>query len=87
MPIRMHLRLLFFTLLMSSAAMGQLAKRKVDALHLAWIKFNWVGDSLANKYFDKLAMTIPIQIDQLPYAFTAQLDLGAVSTPCSMASR
>jgi len=78
--IRANTNILFFTLLISSGAMGQLAKRKVDALHLAWIKFNWVGDSLANKYFDKLAITIPIQIDQLPYAFTAQLDLGAVNT-------
>jgi hypothetical protein len=68
------------TLLISTATMGQLPRKKVDKMHLPWIKFNWEGDSLANRYFDKLAITIPLKIDQLSYPFTAQLDLGAVNT-------
>jgi len=42
-----------------------------------WIKFNWVGDSISHRYFGKTAIDIPIQIENLPYKFTAQFDLGA----------
>lgn len=45
-----------------------------------WIPFKWVGDSVAGKYFDKLAMTVPVGIENLPYKFEMQLDLGAVTT-------
>ena len=48
--------------------------------HLEWIPFNWIGDSVGNKYFDKLAMTIPVTIDDLPHKFNMQLDLGAGTT-------
>jgi hypothetical protein len=45
-----------------------------------WIKFNWVGDSIGAKYFDKTAIDIPIQIENMPYKFVAQFDLGATSS-------
>lgn len=45
-----------------------------------WIPFSWTGDSVSGKYFDKLAMIIPVTIDNLPYKFKMQLDLGAVTT-------
>lgn len=45
-----------------------------------WIPFKWVGDSVAGKYFDKLAMTVPVRIENLPHKFEMQLDLGAVTT-------
>ena len=47
---------------------------------LEWIPFNWVGDSISGKYFDKLAITIPVTIDNLPHKFNMQLDLGAIDT-------
>jgi hypothetical protein len=75
------IRIIFFTLLSSSAAFCQTPQKDLNTLSLPWIKFNWVGDSLANRYFDKIAITIPIRIDHLPYNnLVAQLDLGAVHT-------
>jgi hypothetical protein len=47
---------------------------------LAWIPFNWEGDNVSGKFFDKIAITIPVTIDNLPYKFNMQLDLGAVVT-------
>lgn len=44
--------------------------------NLEWIAFSWEGDSVFGKYFDKLAMNIPVSIDSLPYLFYMQLDLG-----------
>jgi hypothetical protein len=45
-----------------------------------WIPFEWVGDSVSGKYFDKAAITIPVSIDGLPHKFNMQFDLGAVTT-------
>lgn len=45
-----------------------------------WISFKWIGDSISGKYFDKLAITVPVTFDNLPYKFQMQLDLGAVET-------
>lgn len=47
---------------------------------LDWIPFNWVGDSVSGKYFDKLVMTIPVSVDNLPHKFNMQFDLGALNT-------
>jgi hypothetical protein len=47
---------------------------------LRWIPFNWEGDSVSGKYFDKLAITIPVSVDNLPHKFNMQLDLGALNT-------
>jgi|688.fasta_scaffold233591_1 hypothetical protein len=47
---------------------------------LDWIPFNWEGDSVSGKYFDKLAITIPVTLDNLTHKFNMQFDLGATST-------
>ena len=47
---------------------------------IQWIPFNWIGDSISGKYFDKLAMTIPVTLDNLPNRMNMQLDLGAFET-------
>ncbi len=67
-------------ILMTVESYGQVAKQQIDKLHLPWMRFVWEGDSLAGRYFDKVGMSIPIKIENLPYNFTAQLDLGAVHT-------
>lgn len=46
---------------------------------IPWINFNWVGDSLSGRYFDKLAINVPFRIDGIPNQFTSQFDLGATS--------
>lgn len=46
----------------------------------SWINFEWYGDSLSNKYFDKIAITIPFSIEGIPHKFESQFDLGATST-------
>lgn len=67
----MRQTLISLLLLLSLTTFGQ---------KLEWIPFKWEGDSIAGKYFDKLAMTIPVTIDNLPHKFNMQLDLGAVTT-------
>jgi hypothetical protein len=52
----------------------------VFAQNIEWIPFNWVGDTVSGKYFDKLAITVPVTLDNLPHKFSMQLDLGAVTT-------
>jgi len=45
-----------------------------------WINFDWVGDSISNKYYEKVAITIPFSIEGIPHQFNSQFDLGATST-------
>jgi hypothetical protein len=47
---------------------------------MEWIPFNWKGSQVSGKYFDKLAITIPVSVDNLPHKFNLQLDLGAITT-------
>lgn len=63
------LSLFFFFTFLSSA------QTKKD-----WIKFNWHGDSIYGKYYDKVAMTIPMKLEQLPFHFCSQFDMGATQT-------
>ena len=42
-----------------------------------WISFEWKGDSIGNKYFDKIAMFIPVTFKGIPDKFKAQFDLGS----------
>ena len=51
-----------------------------NGLSQEWIPFEWVGDSIGNRYFDKLAISIPVKIDSISYNFKMQLDLGATQT-------
>jgi hypothetical protein len=43
-----------------------------------WIPFQWEGDSIGKTYFDKAWISIPISLNELPYKFKMQFDLGAV---------
>lgn len=61
----------FLFLLVTTAAFGQ---------QLPWIPFSWEGATLAGRHFDKVAITVPVTLDNLPRKFNMQLDLGAVNT-------
>ena len=63
--------IIVFSFIISSMSYGQ---------KLNWIPFEWVSDSISGKYFDKLAINIPVSIDGLPHKFNMQFDLGAVTT-------
>jgi len=45
-----------------------------------WIKFDWHSETIFGKYYPKVAMSIPLKIENLPYNFCGQLDLGATTT-------
>ncbi|NOX87353.1 MAG: hypothetical protein GXO86_15580 [Chlorobi bacterium] len=47
---------------------------------ISWIRFEWEGDTIGGKYYEKLAMFVPFRIEGIPYKFTSQLDLGAPMT-------
>jgi hypothetical protein len=55
-------------------------RNEKNVQQLNWIPFNWIGDSVSGRYFDKLAITVPVTVDKLPHQFEMQLDLGAVTT-------
>lgn len=58
-------------LLVTTAAFGQ---------QLPWISFNWDSATLAGRHFAKAAILVPVTLDNLPYKFNMQLDLGAINT-------
>jgi len=43
---------------------------------LEWIPFNWEGDTISGKYIEKAYIYIPVKIEDMPYDFTMQFDLG-----------
>lgn len=43
-------------------------------------KFKWVNDSVSGRYIEKLAILLPVKIDNLPNSFLMQLDLGSNQT-------
>lgn len=45
-----------------------------------WIHFDWHGENIYGKYFDKVAMSIPLKVENMPYNFCGQFDLGATTT-------
>ncbi|WP_298393183.1 hypothetical protein [Flavobacterium sp.] len=45
-----------------------------------WIHFDWHGENIFGKYYEKLAISLPLKIEKLPYNFCCQLDLGATKT-------
>ena len=55
-------------------------KNTQNQQELNWINFNWEGDSIGVKYFDKTYITIPFSIEGIPHKFKSQFDLGATST-------
>ena len=48
--------------------------------NLPWIPFEWVGDSIGDRYYDKLGIYLPFSIEGIPHQFKSQFDLGAVNT-------
>ena len=46
---------------------------------IEWIPFNWVSYTISDRTFEKAAMNIPVTIDDLPYKFTMQFDMGAAT--------
>ncbi len=64
--------ILFLLLFISPALFGQANNN--------WIKFDWHGEIIFGKYYPKVAMSIPLKIENLPYNFCGQLDLGATTT-------
>lgn len=63
--------LLFILLLCKFSGFGQETK---------WIPFNWEGADISGRQFNKIAITVPVTLDKLPYKFKMQLDLGAVES-------
>jgi hypothetical protein len=51
-----------------------------SAQDLKWMRFEWTGDSISGKYFDKSSIIIPVKVNDIPANFTMQFDLGAVKT-------
>jgi hypothetical protein len=51
-----------------------------NAQKIDWIPFDWVSDKIEGRYFDKLLITIPVTLDNLPHRFNMQFDLGAINT-------
>jgi hypothetical protein len=68
--------IIFFVLLFAYSCNQQ----KKSAKQISWIRFEWEGDSIGNRYFDKLALFVPFQMEGIPYKFSSQLDLGAPIT-------
>ena len=54
-----------------------ITKNKNTLNEISWAEFRWTNDTLNGKYFTKTSMSIPCKIDDLPYNFTFQFDLGA----------
>src|SRR5690606_10654906 len=51
-----------------------------DAQQIQWIPFEWASDSISGRYFDKMAIDIPVQIEDISDNLYMQLDLGAITT-------
>ena len=43
----------------------------------SWFPFHWYSGTVSGRYFDKLAITLPIRVNSLKGNFTAQFDLGS----------
>lgn len=47
---------------------------------VAWFPFQWYGEKVDGKYYDKLAMFLPVRVQALRGRFIAQFDLGSDAT-------
>jgi len=47
---------------------------------LGWVPFNWESDIISGKYIEKAYIYVPVKIENIPYDFTMQLDLGTDQT-------
>lgn len=66
--------------LLSFFSTDPLSSSGQEAEGVPWIPFEWVGDSIGDRYYDKLGIYVPFSIEGIPYQFKSQFDLGAVST-------
>jgi hypothetical protein len=64
----------FFTVLITFSSCNS---NLLDREKIQWISFEWSGDSLGDKYFDKTAMFVPVSFTGIPHKFIAQFDLGS----------
>jgi hypothetical protein len=46
----------------------------------SWFSFEWYADSVSGRYYDKLAIFLPVEIPHLKGNFITQFDLGSNST-------
>ena len=46
----------------------------------AWFPFNWYGQTIGSRYYDKLAIIVPVKINDLKANFVTQFDLGSDAT-------
>lgn len=65
-----------FLLITSCSGLGE----KMKSEKINWINFEWQGNYIGDRYFDKLAIFIPFSIEGIPHNFKSQFDLGATST-------
>ena len=47
---------------------------------LQWIPFSWEGDTISGIYIEKAFLNVPVKIENLPYEFTMQFDLGTYNS-------
>lgn len=47
---------------------------------LEWIPFSWEPTTVSGQYFEKAFVYVPVKIEDLPYDFTMQLDLGTYTS-------
>ena len=68
MSISLYYYFIILACLISTIAHAQTTKiPSVKVNHdqpLNWIPFNWIGDKVSGRYFDKLAITIPVTLDK-----------------------
>lgn len=47
---------------------------------LQWAPFYWISDTISGKYIEKAYIYIPVKVENLPYEFTMQFDLGTYNS-------
>lgn len=69
----------FLTIIVLASCNNSEEKReeKNNLSNLPWIDFQWKGDSVGKRYFDKAAIFLPLKLQNLPSNFTAQFDMGS----------
>ena len=55
----------------------ELTTNSKSQTEISWANFEWSGDTLSGKFYDKYAMLVPCKIEGLPNVFSFQFDLGA----------
>ena len=63
------LTFIFLSILITSCSQN-------SSKNLQWIPFTWESGTDWGKYIEKMAIYLSVTIDELPYKFIMQLDLG-----------